>query len=108
MPETSYIASVLAIGFAITFALRAVPFAVLEPLRHSRFVTTMAAWMPAGILAILAVSTLSDSVGTSVTIRLAAASAVAVTVAVHLLSGRRTLWSVGTGTLVYIVAVNLG
>ncbi len=57
MPSTGRILAVLATAFAITFALRAVPFAILKPLRRSRFVTTMAAWMPVGILGILAAAT---------------------------------------------------
>ena len=36
MTQTAYILAVMAIGFAITFALRAVPFAALRPLRESR------------------------------------------------------------------------
>ncbi|MDH6247042.1 branched-subunit amino acid transport protein AzlD [Mycobacterium sp. OTB74] len=38
-------------------ALRAVPFAILQPLRKSHFVNTMATWMPVGIVLILAAST---------------------------------------------------
>ena len=64
MPELWYIAAVLAIVFSITVALRAVPFAILKPLRKSRFVKAMAQWMPVGILAILAASTFLASTGT--------------------------------------------
>lgn len=107
MPETGYILAVLAIGFAITFALRAVPFAILGPLRESRFVGAMAVWMPVGILGILAAATLRSSVGGDSARVLPAAIAVAVTVLAHLLGGRRTLLSVGLGTVTYIVLVNV-
>jgi len=105
VPDPWYVAAVLAIGFVITVSLRAVPFAVLRPLSESRFVVTMAAWMPAGILAILAAVTLR-SAGESGRV-LPAALAAAVTVAVHLTCGRRTLLSVGAGTLTYVALVNL-
>lgn len=36
MPKTSYILAVLAIVFCITFALRAVPFAMLKPLCNAK------------------------------------------------------------------------
>lgn len=101
MPETGYLLAVLVIAFVITVALRALPFAVLRPLRQSRFVLTMAAWMPAGILAILAASTFRGAVDTDGRV-LSAAAAVLVTVGVHLGFGRRTLLSVGLGTLTYV------
>lgn len=66
-----YLASVLLIAFAVTFTLRALPFAILEPLRKSQFVRVMAVWMPAGILVILALatfkSTLAEEPGASST-----------------------------------------
>ena len=57
MLDLKYLAAVLATVFVINLALRAVPFAILQPLRKSRFVNTMAAWMPVGIGVILAAST---------------------------------------------------
>lgn len=110
MPDPSawYIAGVLAIVFTITLALRAVPFAILKPLRESTLVKAMATWMPVGILAILAASTFLTSTGDDRTHTLHAIAAVAVTAAVHLLAGRRTLLSVGTGTLAYVLLVTFG
>lgn len=101
MPEAGYLIAVLATVFAITFALRALPFAVLGRLRQSRFVLTLAAWMPAGILAILAATTFSSSIDDDGRVA-PAVLALAVTVGVHLGAGRRTLLSVGLGTLTYI------
>lgn len=105
MPEPGYVVAVLATVFVITLALRAVPFAILEPLRDSRLVMSMAAWMPAGILAVLAAATFRTSATGGHLLH--AALAAAVTVAVHLTCGRRTLLSVGAGTLVYVALVNL-
>lgn len=105
MPEPGYVVAVLATVFVITLALRAVPFAILEPLRDSRLVMTMAAWMPAGILAVLAAATFRTSATGGHLLH--AALAAAVTVAVHLTCGRRTLLSVGAGTLTYVALVNL-
>ena len=107
MPSHGYILAVLAIVFVITLALRAVPFAVLKPLRESRFVATMAIWMPAGILAILAASTFANTVTENPDYFVKAIIAVGVTAAVHLVLGRRTLLSVGLGTLTFVVFVNL-
>ncbi len=106
MPSLPYIAAVLAIGFAITFALRAAPFAVLKPLRESRFIEALSRWMPAGILAILALSTFAGSAGSDGGNLFPALVSVGVTVAVHLLAKRRTLLSVGAGTLTYVLMVN--
>lgn len=105
MLDLNYLAAVLATVFVINLALRAVPFAILQPLRKSRFVNTMATWMPVGIVVILAASTFRSVAGDGS--RLAyAAFAVALTAGVHLLGGRRTLLSVGAGTLAYVLLVN--
>jgi branched-subunit amino acid transport protein AzlD len=107
MPETTYLLAVLAITFGITFALRAVPFAVLGTLQESTLVADLSRWLPAGVLGIFAVTAFRGSVvglpGTAVY----AALALAVTIAVHLLCGRRTLLSVTLGTATFVGLVNL-
>ncbi|MFC4013268.1 branched-chain amino acid transporter permease [Nonomuraea purpurea] len=108
MPSTAYFVAVLAIVFAITLALRAVPFAVLRTLRTSAIVRQLSAWMPVGILAILAVTALRGSIVAEPGTTLYALLAVAVTVGVHLAFGRRTILSVGIGTAVYVLLVNAG
>ncbi|MGO1623003.1 branched-chain amino acid transporter permease [Flaviflexus sp.] len=107
MPELSYLIAVLAIGFVIDFALRGVPFLVLEPLRESDFVGRMAGWMPAGILAILAIATVQSAAEGGGSRLAYALIASAVTVTVHLGFGRRTLLSVSAGTGVFVLLVNL-
>lgn len=107
MPDTSYVLAALALGFVITVSLRAVPFLLLRPLRESMLVRHMALWMPAGILAILAAVTFRSSAFGEVTHLWEAVVATAVTVAVHLVMGRRTLLSVGAGTVTFVALVNL-
>ena len=60
-PTLAYLLAILVIVFVIDFTLRALPFKILEPLRDSRFVSDMAAWMPPGIMLILVMSTLVDN-----------------------------------------------
>ncbi|MGM7667013.1 AzlD domain-containing protein [Microbacterium sp. A93] len=111
MPDLGYVVAALVISGAITVALRAVPFAVLKPLRESKLVLALGLWMPVGILGILAASTwvgtFSGAAGIDWTTAAHAAFAAAVTVAVHLWCGRRTLLSIGLGTLTFVLLVNL-
>lgn len=107
IPGTWYIVSVLAIAFIITLALRAIPFAILKPLRESRVVRSLSVWMPVGILAILAASTFYSTIIEHARYVVPAIIAAGITIAVHLLFGRRTLLSVGLGTLTFVVLVNL-
>lgn len=104
--DFAYILLVVAVCAAITFALRAVPFLILKPLRESQFVGKMAMWMPAGILAILTASTFRSNAIDLKTLTFGLI-AVAITVVAHLLGGRRTLLSVGAGTIVFVGLVNL-
>jgi branched-subunit amino acid transport protein AzlD len=106
-PGTGYLLAVLAIASVITFALRAVPFVVLQPLRDSPAVAAMARWMPVGILVVLTASTLGGSIGAAPGRLVPVLIAVAVTIAAHLLGGRRTLLSVGLGTVTFVLLVNL-
>lgn len=111
--SAGYIVAVALVAGAVTFALRALPFALLRPLRESLLVRRLAVWMPAGILTVLALVMLLDSAGLApgepVDVRRLsyALIAAAVTVAVHLAAGRRTLLSIAAGTACYVGLVNL-
>lgn len=105
MPELSYILAALGAGFLVTFTLRALPFVALEPLRESKFLARMSAWMPVGILLILSLATFGDAISTGSLV--AGCVALAVTVGVHLGLGRRTLLSVGLGTLTFVLLMNM-
>ncbi len=107
MPETTYILVVLLITFTITFALRAAPFAVLGTLQQSTLVDDLSRWMPVGVLGILAVTALRGSVVGLPGTAIYAVLALAVTIAVHLLCGRRALLSVTLGTVAFVSLVNL-
>src|SRR5690242_17757407 len=106
MPSTSYLIAVLAIVFAITLALRALPFAVFGRLRGSAVVQKLSVSMPVGILAILAVTALHGTMAKDAHGAWYALLATAVTVAVHLAFGRRTILSVGIRTGLYVVLLN--
>lgn len=105
-PATWYIIAVLAIMFAVTFTLRALPFAILSKLRDSQFVNIMALWMPAGILGLLAIVLFYSTAAAADTVLWKLLLAVTVTISSHLTLGRRTLISIGLGTVTYVVLVN--
>ena len=107
MDDPWYLVAVLLTVFAIDVTLRAAPFAALKPLRKSTLVQRLSVWMPVGVLAILAAETLRGTIVADPSQTLSALVAVGITVAVHLLGGRRTLLSVGAGTFAYVLLVNL-
>ncbi|KAM9863982.1 branched-chain amino acid transporter permease [Leucobacter sp. BZR 635] len=104
---TWYLIAAIGIAGLITLALRALPFAVLKPLRRSKFVRSLGEWMPAGILLILAVVVLRDEIAARGSQWWMVLAATAVTVAVHLFGGRRALLSIAAGTGCYVALVNL-
>ena len=106
MPETWYMIAAVAIGGVITLLLRALPFAILKPLRKSKFVKALGQWMPAGPLVILAVVMLANEISAQPGKLWVVAIASAVTIATHLFAGRRALLSIFAGTTVYIVLLN--
>lgn len=105
-PAAWYIIAAVAIMFVVTFTLRALPFAILAKLRDSKFVNIMALWMPAGILGLLAIVIFYSTAADPDTVLWKLLVAVAVTTSSHLLLGRRTLVSIGLGTVTYVVLVN--
>ncbi|KJK55889.1 branched-chain amino acid transporter permease [Saccharothrix sp. ST-888] len=106
MPGNGYLLVGLAVILAVTFCLRAAPFAVLGRLRDSALVAFLATTMPTGVMVILVVYTLRDL---DLTIRpygLPAALGVAVTAALHLWR-RSALLSIVAGTGVCMLAGHL-
>jgi branched-subunit amino acid transport protein AzlD len=106
VPDAGYLIAAVALAAGITFALRALPFAVIEPLRTSRLAADLAARMPAGLLLILVVYLLRDTPAK-------APPAVAATVVAVLLVAALQWWranallSIVGGTALYLVATNL-
>lgn len=107
MPETGYLVLAVAVAGLITLALRALPFAMLKPLRKSRFVKALGAWMPAGIMLILAVVVFRDLLVERPSQVRIAVVALVVTIGTHLASGRRALLSIAVGTACYVLLINL-
>ncbi len=62
MPSLWYMVAAVAIGGVITVLIRALPFAILKPLRKSKFIQVLGQWMPAGLLVILAVVMLAGEI----------------------------------------------
>jgi branched-subunit amino acid transport protein AzlD len=59
--DSQRIAAVVAVAAAITWGLRAIPFAVLAPIRHSVLLGRLRVMMPLGIMAILTIYTVSSA-----------------------------------------------
>lgn len=106
MPDTGYIALLVAVSAAVTWGLRALPFAALAPLRHSAVVRYLSLHMPLGVMVMLALYTIRDAPEASVYQQIWLAVAVLVTVALQLWR-RHALLSILAGTVVYVVAMSL-
>jgi branched-subunit amino acid transport protein AzlD len=105
MPDAVYLASAIGIMAATTFGLRALPFALLRPLRSSALVAYLGVYLPAGIMLILVMYSLRDVSVTSSTHGIPEVLAVAATVGIHLWKKNAVL-SIIAGTVIYVVAVN--
>ncbi len=102
MPDTGYLISVVAVSAAITWTLRALPFAVLAPLRHSALIPYIGRSIPIGVMAVLVVYTLRHTEPGDPARVVPAAAAVVVTAALHLWR-RNLVLSMFVGTAVNIV-----
>lgn len=102
MPNNPYILSGILIVAAVTWALRALPFAMLAPLRDSSLLNYLGERMPVGIMCILIVYTLADVNLRSAAEALPAAAALAVTIGLHLWR-RNAIISIFTGTATYVL-----
>jgi branched-subunit amino acid transport protein AzlD len=106
MAEPEHIAAMVAVSAAITWGLRALPFAVLAPMRRSVIVRYLSLHMPVGVMVILAFYTLRDLSDASGGRAAATGVALAVTVALHAWR-RNALISIVGGTLVNVLLVSL-
>ena len=106
MPEPGYVAAAVAVSAAVTWTLRAAPFAVLAPMRDSAVVGYLSRHMPLGVLLILALYTLRDVPLELSPAALPVAVAVTVTVGLHLWR-RNALLSILTGTTVHVALATL-
>lgn len=106
MPDAPYLISVVVVATAVTWTLRALPFALLAPLRRSGVVPCLATTMPAGVMAILVVHTLRHTALTVPPHGAAVGIALAATVALHLWR-RNVVLSIAGGTAVHVVLASV-
>ncbi|MBW1597026.1 branched-chain amino acid transporter permease [Streptomyces sp. JJ38] len=100
MPDTGYAVAAVLVAAAVTWALRALPFAALAPLRASGTVRYLSTRMPAGVMVILVVYCLHDVEVTQAR-ALAPLVALAATVALHV-RWRNAMLSILGGTVVHV------
>ncbi|ORB25541.1 branched-chain amino acid transporter permease [Mycolicibacterium parafortuitum] len=106
MPDNGYIAVLVLVSAAVTWALRALPFVVLAPLRHSRVVRYLSVHMPVGVMAMLAVYTVPTVAGDTTRQLLWLVLAVAVTAGLHLWRASALL-SILAGTTCYVTLMSV-
>ena len=100
MPSAGYLLTALAVIFLVTFALRALPFAFIAPVRDSALLAYLGAHMPVGIMLILTAYTLR-SVTAAPSSRGTMAVALALTVGLHVWR-KSALLSIVAGTGMYM------
>ncbi|MEV4340851.1 AzlD domain-containing protein [Streptomyces sp. NPDC049590] len=101
MSDTGYAVAAILVTAAVTWALRALPFVVLAPLRASATVRFLSTRMPGGVMVILVVYCLRDLPVAEVRAT-APAAALSVTAGLHLWR-RNALLSILGGTAVHII-----
>ncbi|MET7517426.1 branched-chain amino acid transporter permease [Streptomyces sp. NPDC005480] len=101
MPDTPYLLAAVAVSTAITWALRALPFAALAPLRASATVQYLSTRMPAGVMVILLAYCLRD-LPLPQSRAVAPLAALTVTIGLHLWR-RNALLSILGGTTVHVI-----
>jgi branched-subunit amino acid transport protein AzlD len=106
MADNSHIAAMVLVSAAITWVLRALPFAVLAPMRRSAVVRYLSLHMPLGIMVILAFYTVRNVPPAGALAGWSAVAALAVTVGLHLWR-RNVLLSIVAGTLTNVLMVSL-
>jgi branched-subunit amino acid transport protein AzlD len=104
MPDTPYLLAAVAASAAVTWGLRALPFAVLAPLRTSAVVGYLGARMPLGVMVILIAYTVRDLPLGHPVRALPDMLALAVTIALHRWR-RNAVLSILGGTAIYAVLV---
>lgn len=101
MAEPHYVAVAVVVAAAVTWSLRAVPFAVLRPLRGSPAVRYLGTRLPPGVLVILLGYCLRGLPLADPGRMLAPLLALCVTVGLHLWR-HEVLLSVAAGTVVHV------
>jgi branched-subunit amino acid transport protein AzlD len=102
MPDMPYLIASVAVSAAVTWGLRALPFAALAPLRASAAVGYLSARMPLGVMVILLAYTVRDLPLYSPARALPGILALAVTAGLHAWR-RNAVLSILGGTAVNVV-----
>jgi branched-subunit amino acid transport protein AzlD len=105
VPEPGYLAAAVAVCAVVTWALRALPFAVLAPLRASPLVAHLGATMPVGVMVLLVVHSLRHVPLAAAPYGAPAVLALLVTAGLHVW-WRNVVLSTVAGTAVHVVLVN--
>ncbi|MDF0532493.1 AzlD domain-containing protein [Tsukamurella sp. 8F] len=106
MPSVGYVAAALGIGIAITFALRALPFALGSAIKNSEWMADLGRWMPLGAVVVLAVHQVATIDYGSVSSAAPYLAGLAATIAAHLWRRNVALSIVaGTGVCVALSAI---
>lgn len=99
--NTMYLIAILAVAGLVTVLLRAVPFALLAPIRESRLIKWLGRRMAVDIMAILSVYTMMDVAWSDLQATVPTLVALVVTVGLHLWK-HNLMISILSGTVVCI------
>ena len=106
MGSDGYIALLVIVAAAVTWAVRALPFAVLAPMRHSTAVRYLSVHMPVGVMVMLMIYTLHGAPSGTARQLLWLVVGVLLTAGLHLWRGQAMLSIlVGTGAYVTLMSV---
>lgn len=105
MPDPLYVATALAVAVAITFTLRAAPFALGGVFERSQLLADVGRWMPLGAITIFAVYCLAGIDISAPSAAVPEIAGVVATVGVHAWR-RNVVLSIVAGTAVCIVLTN--
>lgn len=106
MADPWHIAAIVLISATVTWALRALPFAVLAPMRRSAVVRYLSVHMPLGVMVVLALYTLRAVPESTMQANAAVGAALAVTVGLHVWR-HNALTSIVGGTVTHVLIVSL-
>jgi branched-subunit amino acid transport protein AzlD len=106
MADNSHVVAMVLVSASITWLLRALPFAVLAPMRRSAVVRYLSLHMPLGVMMILVFYTVRNVPAAGAVPGWSAGAALAVTVGLHLWR-RNVLLSIVAGTLTNVLLVSL-
>lgn len=102
MPETPYILAAILISAAVTWTLRAIPFAFVARMRRSAVLPYLNEYMPPGIMVILVFYTVRHTPVSITALTVAVIAGLITTVGLHLWRSNATL-SVLCGTAAHVI-----